>query len=113
MTLEWAPDGRLFMTATIAPRLRVDNGFHLYRCSQATLNFFNSGGCGAAASSDICSGTRKPMVSWCFTADDAAWPIRPSLSALRPGLWVQCTKQMCYALLFATLVHPVMMHVET
>ena len=31
MTLEWAPDGRHFLTATIAPRLRVDNGLHLYR----------------------------------------------------------------------------------
>ena len=31
VTLEWAPDGRHFLTATIAPRLRVDNGFHLYR----------------------------------------------------------------------------------
>jgi len=31
VTLEWAPDGRHFLTATIAPRLRVDNGLHLYR----------------------------------------------------------------------------------
>lgn len=27
MTAEWSPCGRYLMTATVAPRLRVDNGF--------------------------------------------------------------------------------------
>ena len=27
----WGPDGRHLMTATLAPRLRVDNGFCIYR----------------------------------------------------------------------------------
>jgi len=35
VTLDWAPDGRHFLTATIAPRLRVDNGLHLYRRARA------------------------------------------------------------------------------
>ena len=28
---EWSPSGRLLLVATTAPRLRVDNGFTLYR----------------------------------------------------------------------------------
>ena len=31
VSLEWAPDGRHLMTATLAPRLRVDNAFSIYR----------------------------------------------------------------------------------
>ncbi len=31
VTLEWAPDGRHLLTATLAPRLRVDNAFYVYR----------------------------------------------------------------------------------
>ena len=31
VTCEWAPDGRHFLTATLAPRLRVDNGFQIFR----------------------------------------------------------------------------------
>ena len=31
VTLEWSPDGRHLLTATVAPRLRVDNGFQIYR----------------------------------------------------------------------------------
>ena len=31
VTCEWAPDGRHFLTATIAPRLNVDNGYQIWR----------------------------------------------------------------------------------
>lgn len=31
VTMEWAPDGRHLMTATLAPRLRVDNAIYLFR----------------------------------------------------------------------------------
>ena len=31
VSMEWGPDGRHLMTATLAPRLRVDNGFCIYR----------------------------------------------------------------------------------
>ncbi|EIE21931.1 eIF2A-domain-containing protein [Coccomyxa subellipsoidea C-169] len=31
VSLEWAPDGRSVLTATTAPRLRVDNGFQIYK----------------------------------------------------------------------------------
>lgn len=35
VTCDWSPDGRHLLTATIAPRLRVDNGFQVYRCAFA------------------------------------------------------------------------------
>ena len=31
VTCSWAPDGRHFLTATITPRLRVDNAFFVYK----------------------------------------------------------------------------------
>ncbi|BDA46939.1 Eukaryotic translation initiation factor 2A [Coccomyxa sp. Obi] len=31
VSLEWSPDGRTILTATTAPRLRVDNGFQIYK----------------------------------------------------------------------------------
>jgi uncharacterized protein with WD repeat len=31
VTCSWAPDGRHFLTATVAPRLRVDNAFYVYK----------------------------------------------------------------------------------
>lgn len=31
VTMEWAPDGRHLMTATLAPRLRVDNALYIFR----------------------------------------------------------------------------------
>ncbi|KAJ2928491.1 hypothetical protein H1R20_g8590, partial [Candolleomyces eurysporus] len=30
---EWSPDGRFIMTATLSPRLRVDNGIKVWHCS--------------------------------------------------------------------------------
>jgi len=33
VTCDWSPDGRHLLTATIAPRLRVDNGLQIYRCT--------------------------------------------------------------------------------
>lgn len=30
---EWSPDGRFLMTATLSPRLRVDNGIKIWHCS--------------------------------------------------------------------------------
>ncbi|KAJ7184591.1 eukaryotic translation initiation factor eIF2A-domain-containing protein [Mycena filopes] len=30
---DWSPDGRFLMTATLSPRLRVDNGIKIYHCS--------------------------------------------------------------------------------
>lgn len=31
VTCDWAPDGRHFLTATVAPRLNVDNGYQIWR----------------------------------------------------------------------------------
>jgi translation initiation factor 2A len=31
VTLEWSPDGRYILCATVAPRLRVDNGFQVFK----------------------------------------------------------------------------------
>ncbi len=31
VTMEWGPDGRHLLTATLAPRLRVDNAVYCYR----------------------------------------------------------------------------------
>ena len=33
VSLEWSPDGRHLLTATTAPRLRVDNGYQMYKCA--------------------------------------------------------------------------------
>ncbi|KAJ7500388.1 eukaryotic translation initiation factor eIF2A-domain-containing protein [Mycena galericulata] len=30
---DWSPDGRFLMTATLSPRLRVDNGIKIYHCT--------------------------------------------------------------------------------
>ena len=30
---EWSPDSRYFMTATLAPRMNVDNGFKIFKYS--------------------------------------------------------------------------------
>jgi len=30
---EWSPDGRLLLTATLSPRLRVDNGIKIWHCT--------------------------------------------------------------------------------
>lgn len=48
VTCEWAPDGRHFLTATLAPRLRVDNGFQIFRWEVMLPCFANK----------ICSGLR-------------------------------------------------------
>ncbi|XP_024536257.1 eukaryotic translation initiation factor 2A [Selaginella moellendorffii] len=37
VTCEWAPDGRLLMTATTAPRMRVDNGIRIFKYTGALL----------------------------------------------------------------------------
>ena len=36
MTLEWSPDGRHLLVATTAPRLRVDNGYQMYKCASCS-----------------------------------------------------------------------------
>ena len=33
VSLDWSPDGRHLLTATTAPRLRVDNGYQMYKCA--------------------------------------------------------------------------------
>ncbi|KAK9828927.1 hypothetical protein WJX72_002838 [[Myrmecia] bisecta] len=38
VTCDWSPDGRYFMTATVAPRLRVDNGFKVFRYNGAEVH---------------------------------------------------------------------------
>ena len=30
---EWSPDGRFLLTATLSPRLRVDNGIKIWHCT--------------------------------------------------------------------------------
>lgn len=41
VTCDWAPDGRHFLTATIAPRLNVDNGYQIWRCPSCLLVLCN------------------------------------------------------------------------
>ena len=36
---EWSPDGRFLMTATLSPRLRVDNGIKIWHCSGPLMHF--------------------------------------------------------------------------
>ena len=38
MTCGWAPDGRHFITATTAPRLRVDNALYVYKYNGLLLH---------------------------------------------------------------------------
>ncbi|KAJ7745754.1 eukaryotic translation initiation factor eIF2A-domain-containing protein [Mycena metata] len=35
---DWSPDGHFLMTATLSPRLRVDNGIKIYHCSGALMH---------------------------------------------------------------------------
>ncbi|KAJ7221475.1 eukaryotic translation initiation factor eIF2A-domain-containing protein [Mycena pura] len=35
---DWSPDGRFLMTATLSPRLRVDNGIKIYHCTGPLLH---------------------------------------------------------------------------
>ncbi|KAH7103139.1 translation initiation factor eIF-2A [Auriculariales sp. MPI-PUGE-AT-0066] len=35
---EWSPDGRYILTATLSPRLRVDNGIKIWHCSGTLLH---------------------------------------------------------------------------
>ncbi|KAL0947755.1 hypothetical protein HGRIS_013833 [Hohenbuehelia grisea] len=36
---EWSPDGRFLLTATLSPRLRVDNGIKVWHCSGPLVHF--------------------------------------------------------------------------
>lgn len=38
---EWSPDGRFLLTATLSPRLRVDNGIKIWHCSGPLLHVLN------------------------------------------------------------------------
>jgi translation initiation factor 2A len=38
VTAEWSPDGRRLLTATVAPRLNVDNGFKIWRYNGELLH---------------------------------------------------------------------------
>jgi len=44
VTLEWTPCGRMFVTATINPRLRVDNGYKVYKYSGELLYSYRAEG---------------------------------------------------------------------
>jgi len=35
---EWSPDGRFILTATLSPRLRVDNGIKIWHCTGPLMN---------------------------------------------------------------------------
>ncbi|KZP12880.1 translation initiation factor eIF-2A [Athelia psychrophila] len=35
---EWSPDGRFILTATLSPRLRVDNGIKIWHCAGALMH---------------------------------------------------------------------------
>ncbi|KAI5116037.1 hypothetical protein M0805_006791 [Coniferiporia weirii] len=37
-TCEWSPDGRFILTATLSPRLRVDNGIKIWHCSGSLVH---------------------------------------------------------------------------
>lgn len=36
---EWSPDGRFLLTATLSPRLRVDNGVKIWHCSGVLVHY--------------------------------------------------------------------------
>lgn len=38
---EWSPDGRFLLTATLSPRLRVDNGIKIWHCSGPLVHIQN------------------------------------------------------------------------
>ena len=39
VSLDWSPNGRHLLTATTAPRLRVDNGYQMYKCASSSNTF--------------------------------------------------------------------------
>ena len=39
---EWSPDGRFILTATLSPRLRVDNGIKIWYCSGPLIHLQNT-----------------------------------------------------------------------
>ncbi|KAG7453195.1 translation initiation factor eIF-2A [Guyanagaster necrorhizus] len=39
---EWSPDGRFLLTATLSPRLRVDNGIKIWHCSGPLVHMQNA-----------------------------------------------------------------------
>lgn len=39
---EWSPDGRFIMTATLSPRLRVDNGIKIWHCTGPLVHVQNT-----------------------------------------------------------------------
>lgn len=39
---EWSPDGRFIMTATLSPRLRVDNGIKIWHCTGPLIHVQNT-----------------------------------------------------------------------
>ena len=39
---EWSPDGRFLLTATLSPRLRVDNGIKIWHCSGSLMHVQNA-----------------------------------------------------------------------
>jgi len=73
---EWSPDGRFLLTATLSPRLRVDNGIKIWHCSGTLVHVQNI--------------DELYQVSWRPTPIDAVPPFGPTIPvAPEPGTSVQ------------------------
>ncbi len=62
---EWSPDGRFLLTATLSPRLRVDNGIKIWHCTGQLLH--------------VQLQDELYQVSWRPTPVDAVAPFPPTL----------------------------------
>lgn len=67
---EWSPDGRFLLTATLSPRLRVDNGIKIWHCSGPLVH--------------VQSVDELYQASWRPTHSDALPPFPPQIPISPP-----------------------------
>ncbi len=91
VTCEWAPDGRHFLTATVAPRLNVDNGYQIYRLALHLCNSCNMRMPTPMSIWQVCP--LKP--TWCSAV---RWPFVPcwQTKICQRSLVVTSSQPLCY-----------------
>ncbi len=97
VSLEWAPDGRSVLTATTAPRLRVDNGFQIYKYAHIH----------ACMRPSIPQYPPSPSLSACLFCPDLGdfWPGSASMACIvvMPIFWARVLQQQNYLRVSGTL----------
>lgn len=70
---EWSPDGRFLLTATLSPRLRVDNGIKIWHCSGPLVH--------VQATEELYQASWRPTPVDAVPAFGQAMPVAPEPSA--------------------------------